>query len=97
WQVHLASSGPQARRLVRRFSPEVLVLDTSLRDESGWLTCAKLRTCEGAPRIILVAPDSSYEDRALADFVGASALLPRGAGPSALLKEVLAGCMAAAV
>src|SRR3954447_4782484 len=43
WEVHLASSGFEARRLVRLLAPQVVVLDTDLREESGWLTCAKLK------------------------------------------------------
>jgi DNA-binding response OmpR family regulator len=96
-QVNLASSAAEARRLVRKLAPKVLVLDTSLRDESGWLTCAKVIAEDCDQRVVLVAPEASSENQALADFVGASALVPRGAGPGTLVEEVLGGTLAAAV
>src|SRR5437660_9043907 len=54
WEVHLASSGPDARRLAQALAPEVVILDTQLPDESGWLTCAKLIQENGAQRVVLV-------------------------------------------
>jgi len=92
-QVHLASSGTEARRLARTLAPGALVLDTKLHDESGWLTCAKLVAENGGVRVVLVAPELNRQSLALADFVGASALVPREAGAEALADEVLGpGC-----
>jgi DNA-binding response OmpR family regulator len=96
WKVHLAGSSAEVRRLMKSLRTGVLVLDTGLQDESGWLTCAKLVAENEAMRVILVAPLSNGESRALADFVGASALVSREAGPRALVSEVL-GCTPAAV
>jgi len=96
-QVHLASSAAEARRLVRVLAPSVLVLDTNLRDESGWLTCAKLVAEHRELRVVLVAPESSCESRALADFVGAAALVAREAGAAVLVDEVLGNALAAAI
>jgi DNA-binding response OmpR family regulator len=95
WKVHLAGSAAEVRRLVRSLSRGVLVLDTGLEDESGWLTCAKLIAEHQAMRVILVAPRSNGESRALADFVGASALVSREDGPQALVSEVLGGTVTA--
>ena len=32
WEVHLASTGPEARRLTRLLAPQVVILATALRD-----------------------------------------------------------------
>jgi DNA-binding response OmpR family regulator len=88
WEVHLASSGNEARRLVRLLAPQVVVLDTELREESGWLTCAKLKMEYPHQKVLLVAEDVTDEARAYADFVGAAALVSRTAGVPALLDRV---------
>src|SRR5438046_5662328 len=77
WEVHLASSGPDARRLAQMLAPEVVILDTQLPDESGWLTCAKMVQQNGAQRVVLVSAEVTPEEMRLADTVGAAALLSR--------------------
>jgi DNA-binding response OmpR family regulator len=89
WEVHLASSGPDARRLARALSPEVVILDTQLPDESGWLTCAKMVLENGAQRVLLVSADASPEERRLAATVGAAALVERNSGVPNLVDEVM--------
>jgi DNA-binding response OmpR family regulator len=89
WEVHLASSGPDARQLTRNLGPEVVILDTQLPDESGWLTCAKLMLGEGAQKVVLVSPDATDEEQRLADAVGAAALVSRETGVPALVGEVM--------
>ncbi len=88
WEVHLAGSGPELRRLVHALNPAVVVIDTDLRDESGWLTCDKLSRACPAPKVILVSPDPTDENRRLAEFVGAAALVCRGGGVQALVEEI---------
>jgi DNA-binding response OmpR family regulator len=95
WEVHLASGGCEARRLARTLRPAVVVLDTQLRDESGWLTCDKLRREIPGQRIVLVDPNPTDEDRRLGDFVGAASLVCRGGGVSALADEVLGSALPA--
>lgn len=89
WEVHLASSGPDARRLARVLAPEVVVLDTQLPDESGWLTCAKLALENGAQKVLLVSGNITAEEERLAATVGASALVERSRGVMVLINEVL--------
>jgi ActR/RegA family two-component response regulator len=73
WDVYQTKSGPEARRLARMVSADLIVLDTFLPEESGWLTCEKLtREIPGA-RVVLVDPDPRRA--ALAEFVGAAALV----------------------
>jgi DNA-binding response OmpR family regulator len=89
WEVHLASSGPDARQLSRDLAPEVVILDTQLPDESGWLTCAKLVLSDGAQKVVLVSPDATDEEQRLAETVGAAALVSRETGVPALVGEVM--------
>jgi len=89
WEVHLTSSGTEARRLARTLAPTVVVLDTDLADESGWLTCDKLRRERPNQKVVLVSPNPNEEGRRLAEFVGAATLVCRGVGVSSLIEEVL--------
>jgi ActR/RegA family two-component response regulator len=89
WEVHLASSGTEARRLARTLSPIVVVLDTDLADESGWLTCDKLKRERPGQKVVLVSPNPTEECRRQAEFVGAAALVCRGGGVHTLIEEVL--------
>jgi DNA-binding response OmpR family regulator len=89
WEVHLANNGADARRLLDLLDPDVLVLDTELYDESGWLACAKAVGDGAARRVILLASSVTDEMRRFARFVGASALVDRNAGTAALVGEVV--------
>src|SRR5436190_7818482 len=62
WEVHLASSGPEARRLTRLLAPQAVVLDTALRDESGWLTCAKLTQEHPDLKVVLLHGGATAQD-----------------------------------
>src|SRR5437762_12593261 len=70
WEVHLANSGTDARRLARLLAPDVVVLDTDLGEESGWLTCAKLKMENPAQKVVLVTDQLNGEAQAYAKFVG---------------------------
>ncbi len=93
WEVHLAASGPEARRLARTLRPTLVVLDTQLEEESGWLTCDKLtRELPDLP-VVLVEADPRPDSAAFATFVGASALIDRSDGVQALVDEVLSAAL----
>jgi DNA-binding response OmpR family regulator len=89
WEVHLANRGSDARRLAQALRPSVVVIDIELHDESGWLTCDKLRREVPGQKVVLVSRQSTPEDRRLAGFVGAAALVSRASGTTALVDEVL--------
>ena len=89
WEVHQTASGPEARRLVSALRPQVVIMDTELRGESGWLTCAKLTLVGPVPRIILVDNQLTPLRREFAEMVGATAIIPAQAELPALLTEVL--------
>ena len=97
WEAHLANSGSEARRLAEALGPDMVVLDTELREESGWLTCAKLSGVNRGLKVVLVSQELDGESFAFADFVGASALVLRSAGPAALVDKVPGKSLAPAV
>jgi DNA-binding response OmpR family regulator len=86
WEVHLANSGPDARRLARLLAPQVVVLDIELRDESGWLTCAKLKLENPTQTVVLVAGKLTAHAQSYADFVGAATIVERGSGMPMLME-----------
>lgn len=90
WEVHLAATGSQARRLAHGRKPAVVVLDTELCDETGWLTCSKLVREHPEHRVVLVCPDPTMESYRFASFVGAAAMVAHGLGVEALIEQVLA-------
>lgn len=87
WDVYLAYSGPEARRLARMIEADLVILDTRVPEESGWLTCEKLTREMPGVRVVLVdsAPDSQRMH--LAEFVGATALVDQRDGLAELLKR----------
>jgi len=88
WEVHRARSGPEARRLARLHRPAAVVLEADAKDESGWLTCAKLVREPVSCKVVLVSRGSGCENHRLARFVGSAALVAQDDGARALLNEV---------
>ena len=74
WDVYTAQSGSEARRLARMLEADMVILHVDLPEESGWLTCAKMKISGPAVRVVLYGPESPRLRR-LAAFVGASVLL----------------------
>jgi DNA-binding response OmpR family regulator len=97
WDIYRANSGPEVRRLARMLEPDLVVLDTDLEGESGWLTCAKLKQERPAGEVVLTGEDSP-RNRTLASFVGASGLLARHHNLASLLhpRRFVAGGVAEA-
>jgi CheY-like chemotaxis protein len=77
WDVYAARSGPEARRLARMLEADLVVLDTGLPVESGWLTCEKLTRELPDVRVVLADAEPDARRAKLAAFVGAAALLSR--------------------
>jgi DNA-binding response OmpR family regulator len=88
WDVYLAQTGPEARRLSRMLEADLVVLDVDLHDESGFLTCAKLLHERPRIAVVLVGADPTEQGRQLAGFVGARVLLAMSADLAALLCEL---------
>ncbi len=83
WQVWRAASGSEARRLACRNFPDAVVLPADGPDESGWLTCAKLRRAQPQLRVLLVG-DCTDDGQRFAQFVGAADLVPPTVSPDEL-------------
>ncbi len=96
WDVYLARTGAEARRLSEKLAPAVVVLDVDLADESGWLLCDKLNRERSGRKVILIAADLTPEHERLASFVGAAALICQRDGIPALVNEVLEAALPAA-
>ena len=94
--VRQAESGPELRRLVRIHEPRFIVLDTLLPNESGWLTCDKVRLEFPEVRVVLVAVEPGFHEANFAVFVGAAGLVDCADGIQALLDEMEATCEPAA-
>ena len=88
WDVYRARTGPEVRRLARLMQPELVLLDTDLPEESGWLTCDKLTREQPRTRVILVGAATAPRDDQFAAFVGASALVNRADSMAQLLHDV---------
>jgi CheY-like chemotaxis protein len=97
WEVHLAASGAEVYHLIQEIQPRVVVLDTELHDESGWLISAKITLDPRSPHVILLAPQRTEADLNQLSQVGACALVARKDGFEALAEEVMGGRLAQAV
>jgi DNA-binding response OmpR family regulator len=75
WRVRRAGSGRDARALAAALDAPTVLLSTEQDEESGWLTCAKLRLERPRARVFLLAPAVTAEERRYATFVGAAGLL----------------------
>jgi DNA-binding NarL/FixJ family response regulator len=87
WDVHVSASGAEARELAAELTPSMVILDTELKDESGWLTCAKLTQEQPDLHVVLVADHIGASSHQFAYFVGAAALVARNDGLRALVDE----------
>ena len=96
WDVHVISSGTKARELAAELAPALVVLDTGLPDESGWLTCAKLMQERPDLHVVLVADHVSDISHQFAYYVGAATLVGRNDGLRALVNEAREAALSAA-
>jgi DNA-binding NarL/FixJ family response regulator len=65
----------------------MVILDSELPDESGWLTCAKLTQEQPELHVVLVADHIDASSHQFAYYVGAAALVSRNDGLRALVDE----------
>jgi DNA-binding response OmpR family regulator len=90
WAVHVTKSGEEARQLCREYSPQVVVLDTRLQDQSGWLTCEKMLRDDPTLKVILFASQPEADGEAFAEFVGPAKLIRQVQGSQAVIDEIVA-------
>jgi two-component system invasion response regulator UvrY len=74
--------------MVLHAKPELLLVDTSMPDHSGFDVLAQIRELEAGPFVIVLAPhaDASYAARAIA--AGAHGYVSQSAEPEALLDAI---------
>lgn len=87
WDVYLARSGPEVRRLVTLLDADGVLLDAELPQESGWLTCEKLTAEHPLVKVVLITSEPGPLNLQFAAFVGASTLIRRDDGLEALIEE----------
>ena len=88
WDVYVARSGPEVRRLVPLLEADVVLLDAELPQESGWLTCEKLTAENPLVKVVLITAEPGPLNQQFSAFVGASALVRRGDGLAPLIEEL---------
>ena len=88
WDVYVARSGPEVRRLVPLLEADVVILDAELPQESGWLTCEKLTAEHPLVQVVLITGEPGPLNQQFAAFVGASALIRRSDGLDPLIEEL---------
>jgi two-component system, NarL family, invasion response regulator UvrY len=76
--------------MVRKVKPEVLVLDTTIPDHSGFDVLAQLREIAAGPLVIVLAPftEPAYAARAIG--AGAHGYVAKSAAPEELIEAILA-------
>jgi DNA-binding NarL/FixJ family response regulator len=86
--VQRPAPGSDPTAALGRARRAVVVVSADPAGESGWLICAKLRRTRPDVRVVLLAHEPSDEERRLALFVGATALVCETDGPAALVEAV---------
>jgi CheY-like chemotaxis protein len=89
WGVHLVRSAAEVRALTKEFAPQVVVLETRLPDETGWLACEKILRDDPTVKVVLVASQPEQNGQAFAEFVGAAALISQEDGVQALIDQIV--------
>jgi DNA-binding NtrC family response regulator len=88
WQIQLADSVSEVRRLSRQAGQAVLILSAEFPGESGWLTCAKLMQERPFLKVVLVVDHRTADGCRFAAFVGSVALVEKSAGVRGLIDHV---------
>lgn len=87
-ELATAGSAGEVHRLIHRLGPQVVFLDVNLADESGYLTCAKIKLQQQACTVILLGNANSAEAQRLAAFAGADALVDRSQSCRELIEHI---------
>jgi ActR/RegA family two-component response regulator len=95
-EVTATSTAGVAHGLAHKRAPAVVVLDVNLRDESGPLTCAKMKISHPDCKVILVGPELTGEAVRMAAFVGADAFVACTEGLEALARQIMRSAVSSA-
>jgi len=88
-QVTATGSGASLRDWARTCHPYICLIADRLDDESGFLTCAKLRMEFPQSRMLLLVERISPEDERFARYAGAEGILRRQEGMRGVAERVL--------
>jgi DNA-binding NarL/FixJ family response regulator len=88
--VGQAGTVEDALAVARRVKPEVLVIDTTMPDHSGFDVLAQLRDITAGPLVIVLAPftEPAYAARAIS--AGAHGYVAKSAAPEELIEAIRA-------
>ncbi len=57
-EIIIANSGPEGIELIKKHTPDVIILDLMMPEMNGWLTCKQIREFSDVPILILSAMDA---------------------------------------
>ncbi len=83
------STADQTHRLARHLDASVIVIDTELPDESGYLACAKLKTQYPESKVLLLVAAETPTTQRYAAFAGADGVLYRDHDLANLLETIV--------
>jgi two-component system response regulator VicR len=83
-----AYDGDQALDLAARHKPDLVVLDVLMPEQDGWLVCAKLKTCQPSPKIIILTALQPGQSDRFAEFVHADDIIHKPFSKEQLLGKV---------
>ena len=90
WDVHVAKTAKDARKLAMKLNASAVVLAADLGPESGWLSSTKLTRSRPNVRVVVVGKARSAELDRFAAFAGAAGYVAETDGVCRLVK-LLAG------
>jgi ActR/RegA family two-component response regulator len=96
WEVHMAATAAEARRLIDVYAPNAVLLEIDLPDESGWSASARIAAAHPDQRVILLGERPEQASARLA-AAGAAALVSRADGMEGLVRAVYGQTLAKAV
>jgi YesN/AraC family two-component response regulator len=82
-EMHEASNGREAVRLVKELQPDVVLMDVRMPEIDGLKATAKIKALCPQVKVIVLSMYLEYKDEALA--VGADAFVGKGETPDRLL------------
>jgi DNA-binding NarL/FixJ family response regulator len=87
-QVIQSATAEATHALAAEFRPSIIIVDADLPDQSGALTCAKLKISHPRCRVMLVGRQRNGADARLARFVGADVYVSQREGLDEILRYV---------
>ncbi len=83
-----AHDGDEALDVARRLKPDLIILDVMMPEQDGWLVCAKLKSVEPSPKILIFTVLRHDQSDRLAEFVHADDIIHKPFTKEQLLAKV---------